>query len=150
MPPPLRDPAIERRERHGTPDPSPWRAATPARPQRPPPSWSVSAAASDRVPWDGPAATPARRRREQSRSTPGAPGRRTRACRSRRSEAGAWSPLTSTFELLHLADDHVALDAAQTIHEQGSIEMIHLVLQCPRKQPRPFNRLVRSIAAESA
>src|SRR4051812_38370322 len=61
---------------------------------------------------------------------------RTRACRRTRSAEA--SPLALARELVDLADDQIALDAAQPVHEQLAVEVIHLVLKGAREQPGPF------------
>ena len=75
----------------------------------------------------------ARRPGGGTRSAPRATAPRTQACRRRRSAARRHH-LPGLLQLLDLADDQVALDAAQPIDEHHAVEMIHLVLERAREQ----------------
>ena len=64
--------------------------------------------------------------------------RRMPACRRRRRAAA--SPLAGALQLPDLADDQVALDAAQPIEEQHAVEVIDLVLEGASQQACAFDR----------
>src|SRR5262245_38049505 len=70
------------------------------------------------------------------------------ACR--RTRRGARSPFACARQLLDLADDEVALDAAQAVHEQRSVEVIHLVLKRACEQPGALHAQVRPVSIEPA
>ena len=72
---------------------------------------------------------------------------RTPACRRTRCAAPTRlaSPFAGALQLPDLADDQVALDAAQPIDEQRAVEVIHLVLERAREQARALDRLLVAV-----
>src|SRR5438477_10877774 len=63
---------------------------------------------------------------------------RTGACRRTRFAGRRPLPFPGARQLLDLADDELALNAAQPVHEQDSVEVVHLVLKRTRQQPDAF------------
>src|SRR5262245_23965079 len=60
------------------------------------------------------------------------------------------SPPAGTLQLLDLADDLIALDAAQPIDEDHAVEVIHLVLEPAREQGRALDGLLGPMPVEAA
>src|SRR5262245_10140076 len=59
------------------------------------------------------------------------------------------SPFARACQLADTPDDEVALDAAQAIHEQRAVEMIHLVLKRARQQAGALVLVLVALAVES-
>src|ERR1051326_7282150 len=58
-------------------------------------------------------------------------------------------PLSRLPQLLNLADDQFALDAAKAIDENDAVEVVHLVLKRARQEVRSLDRLLDAVAIEA-
>ena len=103
----------------------------------PPALVGVGVQPAGRGPAAGRAATPRPttvwRRREQRRQRR---HRELRRAEERRCAAAARSPFAGALQLLDLAHDQVALDAAQAVDEDSAVEVIHLVLEARARAAR--------------
>src|SRR5207237_9878881 len=78
-----------------------------------------------------------------------ASARRIAVCQRTRFAGRRPLPFAGARQLLDLADDELAFDAAESVHEEGSVEVIHFVLKRARQQPHAFALLHLTRAIES-